>query len=310
MTQQPFRARGAVDLGALAARRAAEQAAATGPAPAAVLDVGEAGLQRDVLEASFALPVVVAFWSARAGGPGTEVLEAAVTARAGRLLLRRVDVDAEPRVAQAFGITAVPTVVAVLKGQPVGLYEGEPPADQVAAVLDQVVTAAAASGVAAAPGGPPTDAPGAPEGPGAAPGAAEPPSDPRFDAAFDAVDAGDWDAAEAAYRQVLATTPADPVAQAGLAYVGLLRRTDGVDLTAAVAAAKPGDVGTGLAAADAEILAGDAAAAFARLVALVRDTSGEERDAVRARLLELFEVVGADHPDVAPARVALANALF
>ena len=107
MTQQPFRARGAVDLGALAARRAAEQAAATGPAPAAVLDVGEAGLQRDVLEASFALPVVVAFWSARAGGPGTEVLEAAVTARAGRLLLRRVDVDAEPRVAQAFGITAV-----------------------------------------------------------------------------------------------------------------------------------------------------------------------------------------------------------
>ena len=70
------------------------------------------------------------------------------------------------------------------------------------------------------------------------------------------------------------------------------------------------EVEAALAAADAELLRGDPAGAFARLVTLVRDTSGDDRDAVRARLLELFEVVGPDHPDVAPARVALANALF
>lgn len=311
MSQQPFTARGAVDLGALAARRQAEEAAAArGGAPATgVVDVTEASFQADVIDPSFTVPVVVAFWSSRAGTADTPELAQAVATHAGRLLLRRVDADAEPRVAAAFGVQALPTVFAVVKGQPLGLYQGSPPAAQIAAVIDQVLEAAAANGVT---GAVPADGEPAAAGSAAEPEPYEPPADPRFDAAYDAIEAGDWEAAEAAYRAVLAATPSDPVAQAGLAQVGLLGRTEGVDLDAAVAAADaaPDDLAAALAAADAQVLLGDPAAAFARLVAQVRATSGPERESVRARLLALFEVVGADDPTVAPARLALANALF
>jgi len=63
-------------------------------------------------------------------------------------------------------------------------------------------------------------------------------------------------------------------------------------------------------AADIEVFHGYPDAAFARLIDVIKVTSGDERNAVRERLLELFEVVGADQPVVSQARRALASALF
>ena len=141
---------------------------------------------------------------------------------------------------------------------------------------------------------------------------AEPPPDPRYDEAYDAIERGDLDAAAAAYRRLLADAPGDTDAAAGLAQVELLRRTSATDPAAARAAADaaPQDVAAQLLAADVDLLDGAVDAAFDRLVAAVRRTAGDERDAVRRRLIELFEVVGNDDPRVPRARAALMSALF
>jgi putative thioredoxin len=130
--------------------------------------------------------------------------------------------------------------------------------------------------------------------------------------AYDAIEAGDLAGAVTAYEQALAEWPGDELARVGLAQVRLIQRTQDVDAAAAraAAAADAADVDAQLRVADVDVLGGQVGDAFARLVDTVRLTSGAERDRVRARLLELFELVGADDPRVAHARVALANALF
>jgi putative thioredoxin len=138
------------------------------------------------------------------------------------------------------------------------------------------------------------------------------PEDPRLDEADDALMTGDLDAAEQAYRKILAESPADTAAESGLAQVELYRRVSGVDPgdVLARAAADPDDVAAQQLAADVEVLSGQAADAYARLVAVVRRTAGDEREAVRRHLLSLFTVAGPDDPAVASARRALASALF
>jgi putative thioredoxin len=123
---------------------------------------------------------------------------------------------------------------------------------------------------------------------------------------------GDLDAAERAYKQILAEHPADSSAEAGLAQVGLFRRVDGRNAAEVLAAADaaPDDLAAQTLAADIEVISGDADKAYARLVDLVRRTFGDERDAVRAHLVSLFTIAGPDDPVVAAARRALASALF
>ncbi len=307
----PVPLRGAVDLAAVAAAReaqaAAEQRLASGAVPppvSLVVEVTEAGFQAEVLDRSFQVPVVLDL-----GAPTHEasvsvsvVLEALATEDAGTWLLARVDVDTSPRIAQALQATAIPTVFAVIKGQPMALFEGPVPEAQMRQLLDEVLRVAAANGVS---GRVDLDATAVPTQP-------EPEVDPNYDAAYDAIEAGDWDAAEAAYRAVLVTSPTDLDATAGLAQVDLLRRTDGVDDTAAFTAAEaePDSLEAQALAADVELLSGRADEAFARIIELVRHTSGDERAAARDRLVEMFALVGEADPRVGKARTALANALF
>ena len=68
--------------------------------------------------------------------------------------------------------------------------------------------------------------------------------------------------------------------------------------------------GASVAIIDRDLFGGHVEDAFARLVDLVRATSGDDRARVRTRLLELFDVIGSEDPRVASARVRLANALF
>ncbi|MFG1951081.1 tetratricopeptide repeat protein [Micromonospora sp. NPDC048830] len=295
--------RGAVDLSALrstapAPARPSTPAQAGPPAGlpggaatgggVTVIDVTEATFQSEVLERSLSTPVVVDFWAewCQPCKQLSPVLERLAAEGGGAWVLAKVDVDANPRLAQMFRVQGIPMVYAVVGGQPVDAFSGVVPEAQ----LRQWITAVLRAGGV---------------------GAAEP-VDPRLDEADDAMMSGDLDVAEQAYRKILAETPGDAAAEAGLAQVGLARRVAGADPGAALAAAQadPDDVEAQLLAADVEVLSGQAEAAYARLVGLVRRTAGDDREKVRQHLVGLFTLAGPDDPAVAAARRALASALF
>jgi putative thioredoxin len=304
--------RGAVDLAAVAAaaqrrQQAAERPAGEGAAGGVVVDVNEADFQDVVLEQSMTVPVVVDLWADWCGPCKqlSPVLVRLAQEYGGRFLLAKVDVDANPRLGQVFQAQSIPMVVAVVKGQPVPLFQGALPEQQVRAYLDELLRVAEANGVTgvlAAAGDADADA-------------AEPqeaPLPPLHQEAFDAIDRGDFAAAVAAYEKALAQNPADEMAAAGLAQVKLLQRTAGVDPQAAreAAAQAPTDADAQIVVADFDVMGGHVDDAFARLVDTVRVTAGDDREKVRAHLIELFTVVGPADERVIKARRALTSALF
>lgn len=299
-----FSAAGAVDLAALAARKQSEQQAAAALANApegVVVDVTTATFEADVLQRSMTIPVVIDLWATWCGPCKqlSPILEKLAAEYGGRFVLAKVDVDAEQQIAAAFQVQSIPSVFAVIKGQPVPLFQGAYPEAQVRQIIDELLKVAAQQGVDGSVGAEPA---AEDEEPAVEP---EQPVDPRFVAAYDAIEGGDWAGAEAAYRSVLAATPNDADAEAGLAYVGLYRRTDGVTEPATT----PDDVAGLLVAGDFAALRGDWEQALEHGIAAVRASSGDERDVARARVLEYFQLAG-DDPAVPAARRSLATALY
>ena len=313
MSQSSFNPYGAVDLSSLAPRPAPAAGGAAGndgsgsatAGTGVVIDVTEADFQASVIDTSMTVPVVIDFWADWCGPCKqlSPVLERLAAAAGGTWVLAKIDLDANPRLGQAFQVQSIPAIFAVVKGQPIPLFQGALPEADVQRYLDELLRVAAEAGV---------------NGRVQAAGQLdeelvdEPPEDPRYDEAYEAIERGDLDAAAAAYRSLLGDSPADPDAQAGLGQVELLRRTNGLDQAAvrASAAANPDDVAAQTAAADLDLLVGQVEDAFERLIELVRRTSGEDRDRAREHLVELFGLVGSDDERVAKARTSLANALF
>lgn len=307
--------RGAVDLSSLRNRPAApasgapdqEQGPVDGAAIPLVIDVTDATFGQ-VLELSQRVPVVVDLW-AEWCGPCKQLspaLEKVVTELAGRVVLAKVDVDANPQLAQGFRAQSIPMVVALVAGQPVPLFTGAVPEEQVREVFAQLLQLAAQHGVTGT----------IPVGEAAAgDDAAEPveqPLPPLHQAAFDAIERGDFAAAIEAYEKALVENPRDEEARSGLGQVRLLFRTQDLDLNEAraAAAAAPTDIPAQFAVADLDVAGGHVADAFDRLLDLFTAVPADEQGVVRERLVELFGLVGDADARVVAARKRLATLLF
>jgi putative thioredoxin len=323
--QQPrdFSMYGAVDLGARqaaaqrrqqAAERAASAAsgegaadadagAAGGQASASVFEVTEETFNDDVVARSRTTPVIVDLW-AEWCGPCKQlspVLEKLANEANGAWVLAKVDVDANPRLAQAFQAQSIPMVVAIIGGQMVDAFLGAMPEAQVKQWLTQVLSVAEQLGVQTG------------ERP-AADGGDEAVDDlpPALSAARDAMEEGDLDAAAQALEKALADTPADPLAKSWLSQVNLIRRASSYDpaTVSREAAANPGDIDAQLRMADVQMASGDAEEAFDRVLGVIKRTSGEERNTARLHLLDLFEVLPPNDDRVKKARTQLTLLLF
>ena len=309
---------GAVDLSSLAP--ATKPAGSTGatPSPTAgdrpsgasglpvplVVDVDASSL-REVAEVSTRVPVVIVLHTPRsqASTDLAAALEQLADQYAGRFQLARVNVDAAPEVAQALQAQAVPTVVALIAGQPVPMFQGTVPQEQLRSVIDQLLEVAAANGVNGtiavdgAAGGDPQ---------------AEPEETEVERAAREAIEVGDFAAAEEVYTHAIAQNPGDDDLKVARNQVRLMARLDGQDPHELLAAADaaPTDLTAALAGADAALALGDVNAALGRALEAVRTHVGEERETARLRLLELFEIIGSTSPEVAQARRRLATMLY
>ena len=297
----PASVRGAMDLGA------AQTAAATNQAGTAASN-GAAGYRVSITaqdfqkyaEQSATVPVVVALYAPQSPESESfvETLAELVDSYRGKLLLATVDASKEQQIAQVFQAQTVPTVVAMLGGQAVPLVNSTVPADQMRQLFDELLTLAAQNGVTG------TVEPTTPSAPKELP--------PLHREALDKLEAGDLEGAEASYNKALAENPGDKDAKLALAQVHLLQRVSAMDANAVrqAAADDPQSIQAALDVADLDISGGHVEDAFRRLLNLVRTTFGDDKDTVRERLVELFDVVGSEDPRVTAARGQLMRALF
>ena len=290
--------RGAVDLSSLV-NPTPPVAPPAGGASSLVVEATDATFS-SILELSNSVPVLVEFY-----GQGlAPSLGALVAEFGGRMVLATIDGTKNPQLVQAFQVSEVPTVAAVIGGRPLQLFVGLPEESEIRAVLDQVLEVAKQQNITGTV--PVADADGVEPEP------VEEPLPPHHQEAFDAISAGDYATAIAEYQLAITQNPRDALAVAGLAQVSLLARLEGTtaDEIRSAAASAPSDVNAQLAVADLDISGGHVDDAFLRLLELFPTLDAEGKNLVRTRMLEHFEVVGTDDPRVIAARRRLTALLY
>ena len=257
------------------------------------IEVSVENLSSDILPLSLVRPVIVLMWSPRSkeSVEMVNVLGKLEIDYKEAFALARVDIEAHPQVAQAFQTKSIPYAVAIIAEQMVPLFEQAYPEAQVRMVMDKVLTLASEQGIGQAP--------------------VEQMEAEEIEA-MEALEAGNYVAAEEAYKKWLSRKPSENLAKLGLAQTQLLIRTEGLDLEVVIdeSTKNPGDISLQLKAADVEIVNGGVEAAFTRLLHAVRATTGDDRAKVKDHLLMLFALVDPNDPRLVSARKELASALF
>ncbi len=301
--------RGAIDLGALAQARQAQSAAnsALANAPSGVvIDVNENDFQQKVIDTSNQVPVVVDLW-AEWCGPCKQlspVLEKLAAEFNGKFILAKVDIDKNQNIAAAFQVQSIPAVFAIIAGSAAPLFQGAQPESQVRQVLTEVIRIANEQGVKGTVNQEEQQVEQENK-------SEEPQTDPKLEAAFNAIEKGNFSEAKNIYQEMLNQNPKDETAIAGLAQVGLLERSASLNENEIRKnASDKKNIEAQLELADLELMKGNPEAGFSVLINAIRITSGQDRDKLRERLLELFVVVGDSDPHVIKARRDLASALF
>jgi putative thioredoxin len=301
--------RGAIDLGALAQARQAQSAAnsALANAPSGVvIDVNENDFQQKVIDASNQVPVVVDLW-AEWCGPCKQlspVLEKIAAEFNGKFILAKVDIDKNQNIAAAFQVQSIPAVFAIIAGSAAPLFQGAMPESQVRQVLTEVIRIANEQGVKGTVSQDNQEVEQENK-------VEEPKTDPKLEAAFNAIEKGNFVEAKSIYQDMLNQNPKDENAIAGLAQVGLLERSASLNESEIRKnASDKRNIDAQLELADLELMKGNPEAGFSVLISAIKITSGQDRDKLRERLLELFVVVGDSDPHVLKARRDLASALF
>lgn len=295
---------GAAGGGAGGAAGGAQGAGNVVDLPAVVFQLDDQSFN-NAMQISGIVPVLIALYdqSSEQRAPMLDLLSELVRKAQGKLVLGTVDVDANPQIAQAFAPQLLPTLVMLVGGRPEALFQGQQDPATVQQLFGQIVSLAAQQGM--------TGTVNAPDLIGGD-AADEPPANPAHAAALEAAGAGDYKTAITEYERVLAKNPRDSEAHAALAQVKLLDRLDGKsanEIREAAAANQQG-VTEQLAVADLDIAGGHVEDAFLRLLELYAAAAPDDKQAIQARLLELFEVVGVQDPRVSAARRKLASLLY
>ncbi len=301
--------RGGVDLSALANKVVKEKLASTSSVqvdqgrrvkvPAFVVDVNQANL-KPIIELSSIVAVVVTFYSQANQESLTlnSKLEKLANAAEGKWLLAKIDLDANPEIASAFGVNLPATIAVILEGEPKPLFQGDQPESALVDFLGKLVEVAASQGLN-----------GTLEVDGLEPKEVEPQLSESEIAALDAMDKGDFGAAVKIYEEELKQNPGNEELAARLAQVKLVERTYNADLEKELSV-EPTSVALAMRKADFHLAVGQSEEAFDLLLAWFDKADGEERKALSSLFLELFNVVGKSHPAVVEARKLLAAKMF
>ena len=257
------------------------------------LEINATNLTAEFLPMSAQKPVVVLCWSARSPESVQMLRDLGKLALAdqGSWVLARVNIDEQPQVAQALQTRTIPYGLVFIAEQPIPFVEQALNENQLREVINKILTLAAQQGIGEAP---------------------VEQAEPEEDEAIAAIDRGDFVAAEASYRALLARKPNDVYGKIGLAQVQLLMRTEGLDAAQVMQKAieEPHNIEIQMQCADIEVMQGDLEQGFKRLLHLISILTGDEQKSAKDRLLEFFALVDSADPRVIKARAALANALF
>ncbi|MBI3430536.1 MAG: tetratricopeptide repeat protein [Actinobacteria bacterium] len=277
----------AIDLSALGKPPTTQSVSVVGK------EVTAANLATEILPLSRTKVVVLLCWSSRSPESIAvlEILSKLQKADNDQWVLGRVNIDVEAQVAQALQVRQIPYALALVAEQILPLFEQNYPEPQIRAVIDKVLAIAAEQGI----GTPIQEV-----------------IEPEEEEAIAALESGDYQKAEVAYKKLILRKPADAYAKLGLAQTQLLIRTTGLnsaEITEAANAA-PESVELQIQCADCEMVAGQVEEAFSRLLQAVRATQGDEKSRAKNHILELFSLVDPADPRLVKARNALASALY
>jgi putative thioredoxin len=298
--------RGAYDLSALrqpaasATPSAAQQPATEVKVASLITELTEVNL-RHYLELSSKVVVLVDFYSTEdaASVALSNKLESLIANFGGRAILTRVDVVKHQRVAEAFAVNQPATFLAMMAGQPVPLFTGDIELEKIQAVIEKILVVAINNSISSI----------AVVDENVEPVATAPQLPPKHQAAVEALNAGEYQSAKDQYQQILNESPSDPIAGAGVAQAELLLRLQDVDVDK-VLNNPPQNFDELLVAADALLAIGDYADAFEALLMNFAEAQQDQKNLMRERLLQFFEIVGKSTPEVVAARNRLTSMLF